>query len=65
METILIKAQNDAEVQLIRGFLQQNKLHGRLLSDEDKEDFVLSRLMDETNESDVIDTSAFLQKLRS
>ena len=65
METILIQAGSTEEVKLVQSFLQQNKLKGRILSDDDKEDIVLSKLMEETDYNDVIDTEDFLNKLRS
>ncbi len=65
MQTIVIHAETVREVTLVREFLEQHKITGRLLSEEDKEDIVLSRLMEETNYEDVIDTDTFLQKLQS
>jgi len=65
METILIQAGNPEEAKLIHSFLQQHKLKSHVLTDDDKEDIVLGRLMEETNYEDVIDTNTFLSKLRS
>lgn len=65
METILIQTDSAEEVKLVQSFLEKHKLKGRVLSEDDKEDIVLGRLMEETNYEDVIDTDAFLKKLRS
>ncbi len=65
MDTFLIQTENAEEVKLIQSFLEKHKLKGRILSDEDKEDIVLGRLMEETEHEDVIDTNSFLKKLRS
>jgi hypothetical protein len=65
METILVQANNNEQVKLLQAFLKQHKLKSRVLSEEDKEDIVLGRLMEETDYKEVIDTDAFLQKLRS
>jgi hypothetical protein len=65
METILIQTNNEEEVRLVKSFLEQNKIKGRILSDEDKEDIVLGNLMDETDYEAIIDTNEFLQKLRT
>lgn len=65
METILIQTNNENEVKLVQSFLQQHKIKGRVLNDEDKEDFVLGRLMLETDYSELIDTDKFLNKLKS
>jgi hypothetical protein len=43
----------------------QNKIKGRVLNDNDKEDIVLGRLMEETDYNELIDTNKFLNKLRS
>ncbi len=65
METILIQANNDAELKLIQAFLEEHKLKNRILSEDDKEDIVLGKLMEETDETDIINTNEFLSKLRS
>lgn len=43
----------------------QYKIKGRILTDNDKEDTVLGRLMEETDYKEVMDTNTFLSKLRS
>lgn len=65
METILIQTNNAEEVKLVQSFLQQYKIKGRVLTDNDKEDIVLGRLMEETDYNELIDTDSFLSKLRS
>ena len=64
METILVQAENEEQVKLVHVFLEQHKLKSRILSDDDKEYIVLGRLMEETDYTEVIDTDAFLNKLR-
>ena len=65
METLLIQTESNEELQLVEAFLKQNRLKSRLLNDDDKEDIVLGRLMEETDYSETIDTDLFLQQLRS
>ncbi len=65
METILIQTNNEEEVKLVKSFLEQNKIKGRILNEEDKEDIVLGKLMEETAYDKLIDTNEFLEKLRS
>ncbi len=65
METILVETENVEQVKLVQAFLEQHKLKSRVLSDEDKEDIVLGRLMEETDYTEVIDTDTFLKRLRS
>jgi abortive infection bacteriophage resistance protein len=64
METILIQTDNAEEAKLVQSFLQQHKIKGYVLTDDDKEDIVLGRLMEETNYEEVVDTNTFLHKLR-
>lgn len=65
METILIQTRNEEELNLIKSFLHQHKLKARVLSEDDKEDMLLSRLMEETDYEDVIDTHDFLNKMHN
>lgn len=64
METILVQAESEEQVKLVHAFLEQHKLKSRVLSDNDKEDIVLGRLMEETDYTEIIDTDTFLNKLR-
>jgi len=64
METILVQAANPEELKMIEEFLKKNNLKSRILTDDDKEDIVLGKLMEETDYSDTIPTSDFLKKLR-
>lgn len=64
METIIVHTKNAKEVKLVQSFLQQNKIKSHTLTDEEKEDIVLGKLMEETNYQEIIDTNSFLKKLR-
>ncbi|MBS1578911.1 MAG: hypothetical protein JST29_04650 [Bacteroidetes bacterium] len=65
METLLIQTENNEQLHLIETFLKEHHLKSRLLNDDDKEDIVLGKLMEETDYSEVIDTNEFLKQLRS
>lgn len=65
METILIQAANSEELKLVEEFLKKNKLKSRVLTEDDKEDIVLGKMMEETDYSDTIPTDIFLKQLRS
>lgn len=65
METIIIQTKDANEVKLIQSFLKPNKIKSRLLTEEEKEDIVLEKLMSETNYDEVVDTNTFLNKLRN
>ncbi len=65
METILIQANNEKELRLIEDFLKQHKLKSRILTNDDKEEIVLGKLMEEVDYNDNINTDAFLKQLRS
>lgn len=65
IETIVVQATNAEELKLIEEFLKKNKQKSRILSTDDKEDIVLSRLMEETEYHETVPTEAFIKKLRS
>jgi len=65
METIVVQAANAEELKMIEAFLKKNKLKSRVLTDDDKEDIVLGKLMEETDYSETIPTEKFIKKLRS
>ena len=65
METIVVQAANAEELKMIEDFLKKNKLKSRVLTDDDKEDIVLGKLMEETDYNETIPTDAFIKKLRS
>ncbi|MBX2930401.1 MAG: hypothetical protein KF781_00480 [Chitinophagaceae bacterium] len=64
METLLIQTENSEQLRLIEDFLKEHRLKSRVLSDDDKEDIVLGRLMEETDYSETVDTTEFLKQLR-
>lgn len=64
METILIQIENPEDSKLVQSFLDEHHIKRHVLNDEDKEDIVLGRLMEETDYNDTIDTNDFLNKLR-
>lgn len=63
MNTIVIHA-TDQQMTLINEFLKAHHLKSRVLSEDDKEDIVMSRLIQETDFSDIVDTDDFMRKLR-
>jgi hypothetical protein len=65
MKTILVLATNAAELKMIEEFLKKNKLKSRVLTDDDKEDIVLGKLMEEVDYNETILSDALLKKLRS
>lgn len=64
METIIVHADSAEQVKLVQSFLQLHKLKSRILSEDDKEDIVLGRLMEETDYNDIVDTETFINNLR-
>jgi hypothetical protein len=65
METIVVQAANAEELKLIEEFLKKHKLKSRVLTDDDKEDIVLGKMMEETDYNETIPTETFIKKLRS
>ncbi len=64
METIVVQPSNDDELKLLKEFLQKSRIKSRMLSEEDKEDFVLGLMMQETDYNDTIDTNEFIKQLQ-
>jgi hypothetical protein len=62
METIVVQAANAEELKMIEDFLKKNKLKSRVLTDDDKEDIVLGKLMEETDYIETIPTDTFIKK---
>ncbi len=65
METIVVQAANAAELKMIEEFLKKNKFKSRVLTDDDKEDIVLGKLMEEVDYNETTSTDSFIKKLRS
>ena len=65
METIVVQAANAEELKMIENFLKENNIKSRVLTDDDKEDIVLGKLMEEADYNETIPTDAFIKKLRS
>ncbi|MGI8952859.1 MAG: hypothetical protein ACR2FN_14895 [Chitinophagaceae bacterium] len=63
METIVVQPSNNEEMELLKNFLQKSRIKNRTLTDEDKEDFILGLLMQETDYNDIINTNKFIQQL--
>jgi hypothetical protein len=64
METIMVQPSSDAEMRLLKEFLEKTKIKNKLISEEDKEGFVLGLMMQETDYEDTIDTTEFINHLR-
>ena len=65
METIVVQAANAEELKMIEEFLRKKKLKSRVLTNDDKEDIVLGKLMEETDYNETTPTDTFIKKLRS
>jgi len=64
METVVLQPSNDAEMKILKEFLQKTQIKNKILNEEDKEDFVLGLMMSETDYNDTIDTAAFIKHLQ-
>jgi hypothetical protein len=51
-------------MQLLKDFLERTQIKNKIISEEDKEDFVLGLMMQETDYNDKIDTTAFIKRLQ-
>jgi hypothetical protein len=64
METIVVQPSNSEELKLLKEFLQKSSIKSRVLNEEDKEDFVLGLMMQETDYTDTINTDEFIRQLQ-
>jgi len=64
METVLVQPANNEELKLLKEFLQKSSIKNRVLNEEDKEDFVLGLMMQETDYSDIVNTDEFIKQLQ-
>ena len=64
METIMVQPSSDAEMRLLKEFLEKTKIKNKFISEEDKEGFVLGLMMQETDYDDTIDTTEFINHLQ-
>lgn len=64
METILLQPSTEKEMKLLKEFLQKTHIKSRIISESDKEDFVLGLMMQETDYTDVVDTNEFVKHLQ-
>ncbi len=62
METILIQATDEKELKLIETFIEKHHLKGRILSDDQKEDIVLGKLMEEEKNGLQVDVITLLSE---
>lgn len=65
MDTFLIQTANQTEHSLLEQFVQEHRLPCRILTDEDKEDMVLGRMMEETDYGETVDTMEFIEQLKA
>ena len=63
MESILLQPSTETEMELLKEFLQKTHIKSRIINEDDKEDFVLGLMMQETDYADVVDTSEFIKYL--
>ena len=63
METIVVQPSNNEEMQVLKEFLESRNIKNRILNDDDKGDFILGLLMQETDYNDVVDTNEFIEQL--
>jgi hypothetical protein len=63
METIVVQPSNKEEMEILKKFLQQRNIKNHVLNEEDKEDFVLGLLMQETDYNETIDWEDFKKEM--
>ncbi|HEX5152093.1 MAG TPA: hypothetical protein VFW07_11650 [Parafilimonas sp.] len=64
MEIIIVQPANRKEMEILKEFLERRNIKNHVLNEENKEDFVLGLLMQETDYDNVIDTNEFIKQLQ-
>jgi hypothetical protein len=64
MKTIVVQPSNNEELKLLKEFLQKSNIKNRVLNEEDKENFVLGLMMQETDYTNTINTNEFIRQLQ-
>lgn len=64
METLIVTVKDKHEMQLVTDMLKKMKINAKKLSDEDREDIGLSKLMKQANRSEKVSRDQVMQSLR-
>lgn len=64
METLIVTVKDKHEMQLVTDMLKKMRINAKKLSDEDREDIGLSKLMKQANRSEKVSRDQVMQSLR-
>jgi hypothetical protein len=64
METLIVTLKDKNEMQLVSDMLKKMKIEAKKLSEEDREDIGLSKLMKQTNRSEKVSRDQVMKSLR-
>jgi hypothetical protein len=65
MDTIVIKTKTVSELNLIKELLKKLRITSKVLTDEEKEDLGLLKLMNEADRSEKVSRTVVMNKLKS
>jgi len=64
METLIVTVKDKNEMQLVSDMLKKMRIEAKKLSDEDREDIGLSKLMRQSNRSEKVSRDQVMKSLR-
>ena len=64
METLIVTVKDKHEMQLVSDMLKKMRIEAKKLSDEDREDIGLSKLMKQANRSEKVSRDQVMKSLR-
>ena len=64
METLIVTVKDKHEMQLVTEMLKKMRINAKKLSDEDREDIGLSKLMKQANRSEKVSRDQVMKSLR-
>lgn len=64
METLIVTVKDKHEMQLVTDMLKKMRINAKKLSDEDREDIGLSKLMKQVNRSEKVSRDQVMKSLR-
>ena len=64
METLIVTVKDKHEMQLVTDMLKKMRINAKKLSDEDREDIGLSKLMKQANRSEKVSRDQVMKSLR-
>lgn len=64
METMVVSLKNKTDLQLIAGLLKKMNIEAKILTEEEREDIGLSKLLRQVNRAETVSEEVVMKKLK-